>query len=87
MTTSNITKKDAETWAWVKYQLELRGHSLASIAAELGVARTAPQSVRRRNYPHMQAEIAKRLGKTPEEIWPERYEPRPKRSRKKAANQ
>ncbi len=90
MTTHKPTKKDAELWARIKYELELRGHSFASIAKELGVGRQAVQSARRRSYPKMQEEIAKRLGTTAQELWPERYAPRerrPKHSRKKAVNQ
>jgi lambda repressor-like predicted transcriptional regulator len=74
MTTSKQTKKDADRWAIIKCELELRGHSLASIARELGVDRSAPQSVRRKRYPKMQAAIAERLGVAPESLWPERYE-------------
>jgi Ner family transcriptional regulator len=66
-------KKADERRAWIKYQLEVRGYSFASIARELGVHRNAVQSATRCSYPKMEAAIAGKLGLTPEAIWPERY--------------
>lgn len=87
MSANTITKKDAERRAWIKYQLELRGHSFASIARDLGLDRCTVRSAVLKRYPKMEKAIADYLGTTPEEIWPERYLARPKHSRKKAVNQ
>lgn len=73
MTPIHPPKKHAEKRAWIKYQLELRGYSFASLARELGVDRTVPQSALRRKYPKMERAIADKIGLAPEEIWPERY--------------
>lgn len=60
---------------WVKYKLRARGHSLASIARDLGVSRDAPGLALRRPYPRMEYAIAERLGLSAPAIWPERYDP------------
>jgi Ner family transcriptional regulator len=66
-------KKADKRRAWIKYQLELRGYSFASLARELGIHRTAPGKVHTRHYPMIEAAIAAKLGMHPAEIWPERY--------------
>lgn len=73
MKANSVPKNTDERRAWIKYQLELRGHSFASIAREIGVARTVPQSALRRRYPKMERIIAAKLGLQPEDVWPERY--------------
>lgn len=73
-----MPKKDPARWAWIKYQLELRGYTLGSLARELGVDRSIPAKVLHGRYPKMQAAIAERLGTAPELLWPERYESKPK---------
>jgi Ner family transcriptional regulator len=59
---------------WIKYQLRLRGGSLAQVARDHGVSRDAPILALRRPYPRMEAAIASALGLLPEQIWPERYD-------------
>lgn len=60
--------------AWVKYQLELTGRSMASIAAQCGVGRTALYAAFRRPYPRMEKALADALGVTPQALFPERYD-------------
>lgn len=60
--------------AWIKYQLELRGYTLSSLARELGVSRHAPKLALDRPYPRMERAIAERLELDPAQIWPERYD-------------
>lgn len=74
---------------WVIYQLKLRGKTLKAVAAEIGITE---QSLHHALYkPSLRAEekLAKTLGLTPEELFPERYgdagnrlvEVRPRRGR------
>lgn len=58
---------------WIKYQLRLRGYSLAALAREAGVGRHAPQYALRHPYPRMESLIAQKLGLHPAQVWPERY--------------
>jgi Ner family transcriptional regulator len=69
----NIPSDPAHRRAWVKYQLELAGYSLSSLARELGVSRHAPKLALDRPYPKMERAIAEKIGAPPQEIWPDRY--------------
>jgi Ner family transcriptional regulator len=60
---------------WIKYQLAIRGWSLAGLARAHGVTRQQPEACLRRRYPKWEGIIAATLELTPEELWPERYEP------------
>ena len=60
-------------WEWVKYQLRLRGLTLADLARKLGVSGTAVKNTKWTPYPRMERVIAERLGRQPEDIWPERW--------------
>ncbi len=73
MTTKRPPKKAAERRAWIKYQLELRGESFATIARELGVTRQAVRRALDMPRPRMERAIAEKLGLKPWELWPERY--------------
>ncbi len=59
--------------AWIKYQLEISGYTLSSLARELGVSRHAPKLALDRPYPRMERAIAEKIGFPPHEIWTERY--------------
>lgn len=69
-------------WEWVKYQLRLRGYSLAEIGRENGCSENVAKIVRIKPYPKMEAAIAAKLDMHPAEIWPERYGPDGKSNRK-----
>lgn len=59
---------------WIKYQLRLRGLSLAALARQERVARTTAKKCLYEPYPKWERKIAKRLGVKPERLWPERYD-------------
>lgn len=59
---------------WIKFQLAVRGYSLAALAREHGVTRQQPQAALTRPYPKWERIIAEHLGMTPQQIWPERYQ-------------
>lgn len=61
-------------WEWIKYQLRAKGTSLADLARQLEVERNALNNVKRVPYPRMERAIAKALGLTPFQIWPERWD-------------
>jgi Ner family transcriptional regulator len=75
-----IPTDNAARWEWVKYQLRLRGTSLAAIARNLNVTPNALHNVKQGAYPKMQRAIAAALGLQPADIWPERYVPRGRRN-------
>ncbi|MCP1673348.1 Ner family transcriptional regulator [Natronocella acetinitrilica] len=58
---------------WIKYQLAIRGYSLAALAREYGVTRQQPQAALNRPYPKWERIIAQVLELRPEQLWPERY--------------
>ena len=59
----------------LKYELRLRGHNFSSIAVELGVSFGAISSCvsGAMKSQKIQAAVARKLGKDPAEIWPDRY--------------
>ncbi|MDW7748964.1 helix-turn-helix domain-containing protein [Halomonas sp.] len=62
-----------QRWEWIKYQLRRDGSSLSRLAVELGVSASAPQLTKYTPYPRIERAIAKKLGLSPLEIWPERW--------------
>ena len=73
MTESSIPSDPIKRRAWIKYQLELAGFSLSSLARELGVSRHAPKLALDHPYPRMEKAIAEKIGIQAQIIWPERY--------------
>lgn len=59
---------------WIKYQLRLKGYSLAALGRTLGLSRYAPVLALRQPYPRIEQAIADILGMEPAAIWPERYD-------------
>lgn len=84
MNTKNAPKNTEERRPWVKYQLDLLGLSLSDIARDLKITRGAVYHVFREPRPRIELAIAKKLRIKPEDIWPERYEPKVKQSRKRS---
>lgn len=68
-----MPKNEPERWLHIKFQLELKGYSFASLGRETGVSRTSMSSTKRTWLFKNQKAIADKLGLTPQEIWPERY--------------
>lgn len=73
MRTNEPPKNPDQRRAWILYQLHLVGSSFADLGRELGVTRDAVRNATRKRYPKMERAIANKIGKRPEEIWPERY--------------
>lgn len=63
-------------WSWNKviFALRERGHTVASVARAEGLSDKGGRQVSSRRWPRMQRAIARALGVTPQEIWPERYD-------------
>mgnify|MGYP001806356833 CR=1 FL=1 len=60
--------------AWVKYQIQMQGRSMAQVAHAAGVNRQAFYSVFHKPYPRMEKVIAEAIGLTPQALFPERYD-------------
>jgi len=73
MSTNQAPENADKRRAWIKYQLDIAGSSFADIARELGVTRGAVRKATWMSYPKMERAIAAKIGRRPEEIWPERY--------------
>ena len=65
---------------WIKFQLRIRGTSLAGVGRDLGINRAAVGKAMNTHYKRVEQAIAERLGLRAEQIWPERYEPEPERA-------
>ncbi|MDP7142656.1 MAG: helix-turn-helix domain-containing protein [Alphaproteobacteria bacterium] len=59
----------------IKAAIRMRGVTLGELAERWGFHRTAITHVLTRELPHVEARIAQFLGKSPHEIWPDRYTP------------
>lgn len=70
---SSIPTDPAMRREWIKFQLAIRGYSLAALAREHSVTRQQPQAALMRAYPKWERIIARVLDLTPSQIWPERY--------------
>jgi len=73
MSSKRIPKKPEQRRAWIIYQFKLRGSSFSKLARENGVTRQAPWMVFVYPSPKWEEIIAKKIERTPAEIWPERY--------------
>ncbi|MBK8508780.1 MAG: helix-turn-helix domain-containing protein [Candidatus Competibacteraceae bacterium] len=73
MTTKATHKKKKARAIWIKHRLERKGTSYAQIAREEGVSRQAVNKAVYTPYPKMESAIARRLGLTVRQIWPERH--------------
>jgi Ner family transcriptional regulator len=73
MARQKVPTDPAERKAWIKYQLEIKGSSFADLARETGNSRQTVRKSLDIKYPKWDRAIAKKIGMTPAEIWPERY--------------
>lgn len=71
---SNIIQNPQKRRAWVKFQIHLKGLSMAKIAADLGVTRGCLYAAFDRPYPRMEQVLAEAVGMTPQSLFPERYD-------------
>ena len=60
--TKQLFKDPAKRRVWVIYQLNLQGRTLASLARDHKLDRTAPQQALRHPYPRMERFIAEAVG-------------------------
>lgn len=67
-------KNPTVRWGLIKVALAERGASLAAIARELGIDRSAVARAKTQPYPSVQKAIGQVLGIPPHHIWPERYD-------------
>ena len=87
MTTLTPPKNPAERRAWVVYQLTVRGQSLASVAASLGVCRQAVSGALMTPSERIEQALADALDLPIETLFPERFDakgvriPRTRRSK------
>ncbi|MCB5162608.1 helix-turn-helix domain-containing protein [Marinomonas algarum] len=65
---------DKEINRWVKYQLKIRGLSIAKIADENSVSRQAVSAALNRGCARWEYVVAEYLDMKPHEIWPDRYD-------------
>jgi len=61
------------TWHDVKCELAKGGHTIRSLAANLGVTPQAISKVKHSRSERIEKAIAKAVRRDPHEIWPERY--------------
>jgi Ner family transcriptional regulator len=73
MSRQRIPKNPEQRRAWINYQLHMVGSSFSAIAREHKVTRQAVHLVTIQPSPKWEEVIAKKIGKRPEKIWPERY--------------
>ncbi|AKJ36907.1 Ner [Aeromonas hydrophila NJ-35] len=66
----DLTKKRE----WIKYQLKIRGLSLAKIGRKHNISRQVVSTALYRSSPRWEHEIASALDMQPIELWPERYD-------------
>lgn len=60
---------------WIKYQLKIKGLSIAGLAQKHGVSRQVVSMTLTNSNPRWEFVIAQALDLTPSELWPERYDP------------
>lgn len=70
-----MSESTATDWhpARIKYELALRGLSLADIGRRRGLAQFSIYDVLRKKVPLSEQAVAEALGVRPDEIWPSRY--------------
>lgn len=72
--TKTLLLHTEKRWAWIRYQLTLRGITIVQVAKDTGVK---PQTVARARhipYPKMEKALSDALGLTPQELFPDRYD-------------
>jgi Ner family transcriptional regulator len=72
---TKIPTDSDQLWEWVKYQLRMRGSSLALVAQDLGISRQSVINAKRVRYPRVERAIARKLDMAPRDIWPDRWHP------------
>lgn len=73
MNIAEIPTDPSHRWEWIKFQLRVKGTSLACIARDLKVTGNAVKNAKRLPYPNVERAIAAALELAPVQIWPERW--------------
>lgn len=73
MNINDMPNDPARHWEWIKYQLRIRGSSVAELARQLGITDRGMRAIKDHAYPRGERAIAKALGAKPVELWPERW--------------
>jgi len=73
MKKSDVPSDPSLRWEWIKYQLRIRGTSLAKLAREQNVSDAAVKKAKRMPYPRMERAIANALDLHPLDLWPDRW--------------
>ena len=73
-----LSTRDLRKHERIKFELRLAGSSLADVSRRIGVSQGAVSmvSVGRKRSKKIETAIAAELGKTPEQLWPSRYQDR-----------
>lgn len=71
----SVPKDAGKRREWIKYQLKIRGLSIAELAREHSASRQAVSTALVRSNPRWEHVIAEALDTTPNTLWPERYDP------------
>lgn len=74
MDISDMPRDPSARWEWIKYQLRVHGCPPAELARQLGVTDRAIRAVKQNPYPRIEREIAEKLGASPQQLWPERWD-------------
>lgn len=72
----DVPKNPAERRGWIIWQLRLRGYSLRRIAAEEGTSIQSVSYALGNPSAALEEAIAARLDRTPQELFPERFDAR-----------
>lgn len=72
--TKRLLQDPIKRRAWVKYQIQMQGRSMAQVAKEAGVARQCLYQAFFKTYPRMEKVIADALGLPPAAVFPGRYD-------------
>lgn len=73
MLVNDIPKEPGQRREWIKYQLRLKGYSLAKLSLEYGTYRDAVVQALKVPVPKWEKIVAATLGLRPQDLWPERY--------------
>lgn len=73
MSVIDMPTDPASRWEWIKYQLRLRGTSMAELARQLKVTDRAIRIAKSTPYPRIERSLATALSLEPADIWPERW--------------
>jgi Ner family transcriptional regulator len=72
-TTKKLLANPTKRRAWVIYQLNIKGRTLAGVASDINVERQTLYHAFKRPYPRMEAAIAESVGLTAQVLFAERY--------------